>query len=252
MMWDDLDWTTVKSITNPDISKNETAAEVHNGQQRNGLTVELYNSGSTCHISPFKERFKTLSTITPKSFTAANKQSFNAVGVIEIPNGVDVSKLCLTEVLYSPEVGYTLVSIRCLDELGYSATFADGKCTLCDSTEEIVGQIPRTSKGLYQVVHDASSGSIHAASETVMVMELHRCMGHIAPSAARRLAENGLVSGIKVDLSSGEPTFCELCVYAKAMQKPIRKTRKGDRATKFTEEIHTDLWGPTPVATIGE
>jgi hypothetical protein len=171
--------------------------------------------------------------------------------VIEIPNGVDVSKLRLTEVLYSPEVGYTLVSIGRLDELGYSATFADGKCTLRDSAKEIVGQIPRTSKGLYRVVHDASSGSIHAALEMVMVMELHRRMGHIAPSAARRLAENGLVSSIKVDLSSGEPTFCESCVYAKATQKPIRKTCEGDQATEFAEEIHTDLWGPAPVATLG-
>ncbi|KAG1784720.1 uncharacterized protein HD556DRAFT_1216369, partial [Suillus plorans] len=85
-------------------------------------------------ISPYKERFDTLSPIPPKPFTAANKQSFNTVGtgemVIEVPNGVDASKLRLTEVLYSPEVGYTLVSIRQLDELGYSATFADGQCTL--------------------------------------------------------------------------------------------------------------------------
>ncbi|KIK36292.1 hypothetical protein CY34DRAFT_33449, partial [Suillus luteus UH-Slu-Lm8-n1] len=108
----------------------------------------------------------------------------------------------------------------------------------------------RTSKGLYRVVHDASSGSVHAALETVTVMELHRRMGHIAPSAARRLTENGLVSGIKVDLSSGEPTFCESCIYAKATRKPIRKTREGERATKFAEEVHTDLWGPAPVATL--
>jgi hypothetical protein len=39
MMWDDPDWTTVESITDPDISKNETATEVHDGQQRNRLTV---------------------------------------------------------------------------------------------------------------------------------------------------------------------------------------------------------------------
>ncbi|KAG2338445.1 hypothetical protein BDR05DRAFT_840449, partial [Suillus weaverae] len=53
--------------------------------------VELYDSGSTRHISPYKERFNSISLIPPKSFTAANKQSFNAVGmgemVIEVPNG---------------------------------------------------------------------------------------------------------------------------------------------------------------------
>ncbi|KAG2067447.1 hypothetical protein BDR04DRAFT_1027556, partial [Suillus decipiens] len=60
--------------------------------------------------------------------------SFNAVRtgdmVIEVPNGVVVSQLQLTEVLYLPEVGYALVSIRCLDELRYSATFTDRKCIL--------------------------------------------------------------------------------------------------------------------------
>ena len=49
------------------------------------------------------------------SFSAANKQKFTASGkgemIINLPNGVEVSKLRLTEVLYSPEVRYTLVLI---------------------------------------------------------------------------------------------------------------------------------------------
>ncbi|KIJ08749.1 hypothetical protein PAXINDRAFT_63122, partial [Paxillus involutus ATCC 200175] len=82
---------------------------------------------------------------------------------------------------------------------------------------------------------------------TITVMELHRRMGHISPSVARRLAENGLVSGLKFGMSADEPTFCELCVYAKAMRKPIAKERTGERATDFAGEVHSDLWGPAPV-----
>ncbi|KAG2068143.1 hypothetical protein BDR04DRAFT_1025477, partial [Suillus decipiens] len=48
-------------------------------------------------------------------------------------------------------------------------------------------------------------------------------IGHITPSVAKCLAENGLVSGIKVDMLSGEPYFCEMCIYVKATQKPITK-----------------------------
>jgi transposase InsO family protein len=59
------------------------------------------------------------------------------------------------------------------------------------------------------------------------------------------------VSGIKVDLSTGEKVFCESCVYAKATRKPIAKERAGDRATEFGGEVHTDLWGPAPVETLG-
>jgi hypothetical protein len=40
---------------------------------------------------------------------------FSAVGMgeltIDLPNGTDGSKLTLTKMLYSPEVGYTLVSV---------------------------------------------------------------------------------------------------------------------------------------------
>ena len=50
--------------------------------------------------------------------------------VIDIPNGADISQLHLMEVLYSPEVGYTPVSVGRLDDHGFSATFGGGKCVV--------------------------------------------------------------------------------------------------------------------------
>jgi len=46
--------------------------------------------------------------------------------VLDLPNGDTTSKLCLSEVLYSPEASYTLVSIGRLNDAGFSATFASG------------------------------------------------------------------------------------------------------------------------------
>lgn len=60
-----------------------------------------------------------------------------------------------------------------------------------------------------------------------------------------------MVTGIKVDLSSGKSTFCESCVYVKAMRKPVLKAWEGERAKDFAVEIHTDLWGLVPVPTLG-
>ena len=77
--------------------------------------TKVYNSGCTSHISPYHEDFENFVEIPPKPFQAANKQDFQAIGkgemVIDMPNGTDISQLCLMEVLYSPEVGYTLVSV---------------------------------------------------------------------------------------------------------------------------------------------
>jgi hypothetical protein len=93
------------------------------------IHTELYDYGTTCHISPYCEMFINCMEIPPKAFNAANKQQFEVVGkgemIIEILNGVDASQLQLTEVLFSSEVGYTLVSIRWLDECGYTTTFRD-------------------------------------------------------------------------------------------------------------------------------
>ena len=81
-------------------------------------------------------------------------------------------------------------------------------------------------------------------------MELHCHMGHISPGIAKKLVKNGLVTGVWIDDSSDGVVFCESCVYAKATQKPVVKECEGERTIKFGREVHTDLWGPAPIATI--
>jgi hypothetical protein len=71
--------------------------------------------------------------------------------VIDVPIGANFSKLQLTEVLYSPEVGYTLISIEKLDEKGFLATFSGDKCTICGPDGRCVGKVPKSGKGLYKV-----------------------------------------------------------------------------------------------------
>ena len=86
--------------------------------------MKTFNSGTSHHISPYQDNFATLSAIAPQTLHAANKGIFTTIGigelVTDIPNGVDVSQLQLTEVLYSPEVGYTLIPIGWLDKRGFS------------------------------------------------------------------------------------------------------------------------------------
>ncbi|KAI0054304.1 hypothetical protein BV25DRAFT_1766125, partial [Artomyces pyxidatus] len=66
----------------------------------------------------------------PRPFKAANKENFGAIGsgelVVELPDGLTTSQLRLFNVLYSPAVAYTLISVGKLDELGYRVTFGGG------------------------------------------------------------------------------------------------------------------------------
>ena len=113
-----------------------------------------------------------------------------------------------------------------------------------------MGAVLKT-KGLYHVAHNEPK-TAHVADEELTLDQFHCRMGHISVGAACCLVKNGFVTGICLELtSSGEPFFCESCAYAKATQKPILKTCEGKCATKFGDEVYSDLWGLAPVKTKG-
>ena len=236
-----------------DIDAEWVAEVCENSYACNLPRQELYNSGTMHHISPHCEDFENYKEILPKLFTTANKQKFSTVGtgklVIDVPNGVNTSSLQLTEVLYSPKEGYMLVSISKLDDCGYSATFKKGQCIIWDTDDKMVGQVPKVGKGLYHVFHDDNSAVADEAN--VSLMEVHQCMGYIAPATAWKLVEKGFITGVKLDILGGEPMFCESCVYAKSTQKPVSKVCEGECVKDFGDEIHLDLWGPAPTTMLG-
>ena len=45
-----------------------------------GVQTELYDSGASRHMSPYREHFENYVPIIPKSITAADKRYFQAVG----------------------------------------------------------------------------------------------------------------------------------------------------------------------------
>ena len=96
--------------------------------------AELYNSGCTNHISPYRNQLVNFQGTKPHHFCAVNKQTFSMTGkgelVVDVPNGQGSTQLHLHDVLFSAEVGYMLVSVGRLDEPGFTVIFGGGKCIL--------------------------------------------------------------------------------------------------------------------------
>jgi hypothetical protein len=66
-----------------------------------------------------------------------------------------------------------------------------------------------------------------------------------------QMIKSSAVMGIQLDESS-DPEFCEACVKAKIKRLPIPKQRSDARAVKkYGDRIHSDLWGPAQVSSIG-
>jgi len=70
----------------------------------------------------------------------------------------------------------------------------------------------------------------------------------IAVASTRKLVESGAVQGVKLDPESQEQD-CSACIYTCTTHLPISKVRIKPLAQNFGDEVHTDVWGPAPVAT---
>jgi hypothetical protein len=163
--------------------------------------------------------------------------------VINTPLRAVSSEITLENILYTPTVGYTLVSLGALNSLGYHMSIDAGELEIMSPAGSVVAHIPRMAHGLYCVSHEEGGYAV----EVVSVMELHRQMGHIVPASTCKLVEDGLVTGIVLDPESREE-HCDACIYAHATPQPVLKVRISQQATQFRDEVHTDVWGPAPVS----
>ena len=211
-----------------------------------GREVNVYDSGASGHMSPDRHRFITFKEITPRAINAADKTIFQAIGIgnmrIGIPNGKTTTHVTLRDVLYCPDLAFTLISLTRCDTAGYSVLLEDRQCLIQDSRGALLGQIP-LSNGLYKVEHKSVAAPANTIRKMLTIDELHQRMGHISPLIAWKLVRDGTITGLDLDASS-QLNFCKACAQAKPMRKPVPQTWDGPRASTFGEKVHSDVWGP--------
>ena len=91
--------------------------------------IELYDSGASRHMSPYRNNFINFVRIKGRTITAADGQEFMATGLgdmhVELPNGKSTSRILLKDVLYMPSMGATLISISKIAGAGCKT---EGQC----------------------------------------------------------------------------------------------------------------------------
>jgi hypothetical protein len=202
---------------------------------------------------PFRHRFKNYRSIPPRAITAANKRTFYAIGTgdlqVDVPNGNATTQVLLRDTLHAPEMALTIISIGRITSAGHSVTFEPKSCKIKNPAGKLIGNIPASSNGLYKVEH-AYFAANTSPVERVDIHTLHRRLGHISATAIRSLVRHHAISGIEL-IDHGSPIICDSCEYAKMTRKVILKERVAPPAKRFGDEIHTDLWGPSPVNSLG-
>ena len=247
-------WAAIEEIED-DEPYTEAVYTTANITRQPEVETELYDSGASRHMSPFRHRFRNFHTIPPRAITAANHRTFYATGAgdlqVDVPNGDTTTPVILRDTLYAPDMALTIISISRINDAGYDVSIhaKTRTCKISNPAGKQVGSIPANSNGLFKVEHS------YAAIDTTPVEQidihtLHQRLGHIAADTIRALVRNHAIDGIEL-IDDGSPIICDSCEYAKMTRKVILKERKAPPAKRFGDEIHTDLWGPSPINSLG-
>jgi len=134
--------TPLKDTAYSSLSAGNLAGSI---ETRN-TNIDLYDSGATRHMSGFRHRFINFIEIKPVPIMATDKQTFEAIGkrdkYIYLSNPTQTSsRILLKEVLYSPSMRITLVSISCITKAGSTVVFTGNVCRIYNQEKRTVGEI---------------------------------------------------------------------------------------------------------------
>uniref|UniRef100_A0A2N9HQG6 Integrase catalytic domain-containing protein n=1 Tax=Fagus sylvatica TaxID=28930 RepID=A0A2N9HQG6_FAGSY len=171
--------------------------------------------------------------------------SANHTGSVSTPT------LSLSDTYLIPNLTLNLISVGQLCELGYDLWFGSSGCRVQDPrTNQVLGTGRRvgrmfelTSLHLPSTPTPPPSQVAHTAS--VFPLSLwHLRLGHVSVQKLRSLVSSGFLGQVKHD-----SVDCVSCQLAK--QPALSFTNSDSSSHASFDLIHSDIWGPSPTATVG-
>jgi len=159
----------------------------------------------------------------------------------------------LHDVLHVLDNHNNLLSLGRWETVGCSYIVCDGILSLLTKDRKPVARGAKVRNNLYKMTFKHAPETAHsdcafnAASPSWTWETWHRRFGHIGYSGIKKLLDNQLVNGLKIDTNSLKPD-CVACTEAKLLETPYGPTL--GRPMKPGELMHMDLWGKYDVMSI--
>uniref|UniRef100_A0A7N2MIJ2 Retrovirus-related Pol polyprotein from transposon TNT 1-94 n=1 Tax=Quercus lobata TaxID=97700 RepID=A0A7N2MIJ2_QUELO len=206
----------------------------------------LFDSACCNHMTPHSSLFSKLDPAPhPLNIHIADGSTMhgNSLGC------VSTSNLSVPGVFHVPDLSYNLCSVGQLAELGYRLIFYYSGCIMQDPrTGQELGTSPRV--GHMFPVDNLHLPPVAPVSVAVAVSSLpslalwHSCFGHAPSSRVQQLTSRGLLGSVSKDNFD-----CTSCQLGKQPALPFYNSES--ISNSIFELIHSDVWGPSPVASIG-
>ena len=209
----------------------------------------LFDSTCCNHMTPHSSLFSKLDPAAhPLNIHIADGSTMhgNSLGF------VSTSNLSVPGVFYVPNLSYNLCSVGQLAELGYRLIFYYFGCIVQDlrmgqelGTGPRVGHMfPMNNLHLPPVTPIFVVATAVAVSSLPSLALWHSRLGHASSSQVQQLAK-GLLGFVSKD--NFDYTSCQL-----GKQSALPFNNSESISNSIFELIHSDVWGPSPIASIGE
>ena len=215
-------------------------------QQSFSCQLGFLTPGASYHMCLHRDWFGTYEPLVGGSVTMGNDAVSQTVGIgsvrIRCHDGV---VRILTDVRHVPDLRMNLISLGTLTSIG--CKYSGEGNTLKITKGSLVVMRGHLNNGLYVLHGTTITGFARVSSfddkDTTKLW--HMRLGHMSQRGMNVLSKRGLLCGVQTTSLD----FCEHCVYGK--QKRVSFST-GIHSTKgIVDYIHSDLWGPSPVASKG-
>ena len=213
-----------------------------------GSNEWVVDSGATCHMSNQREIFSEMvELLTPQKVLLGDKHSLDATGKgsvqlkMNLPGG-KVHLCILNDVLFVPDLAYSLLSVPKATKSGKVVKFNENSCSILDSSQKLISLAKKRGELYFVDCYSCDYVNQATARNADPDGDLwHKRLGHLGVASMEKLAKENLLDNFTFK-PCGKLSFCDSCTTGKIHKTPF-PIKKEKSSSEILELVHSDVCG---------
>lgn len=203
------------------------------------------DSGATSHMCNNRSLFVELKE-HEESIALAGNKNIKAVGIGDI--FFENENILLKDVLYSPELKASFISVSKMVDKGVSVNFNCENAVIQKTNGSVIFKAVR-SENLFVAKFNNVVETVYAAAANPETVLWHNRFGHLNYQSLYELSNKEVVKGFKIG-TKDKIEKCRTCMVSKIHCLPFPK-ESASKSKDLLELVHADVCGPFRVPSLG-